>query len=201
MALFVKWKSYTLNIYYYIYYIHASTSIFFCYFQFVFSELMITLCCLIYFVVLNYFTLSNMHRKAFLHVAPLGFIQLLNIYSVLIQTEGSKHHTTDLKPERCSFFLNTTLMTQLRSEHVEVKLFAFDFWFVFVACFLVHRLETVYQNHISCNSSVPPSCLMCPGESYIWKMTPANNLSSCADWCALLTFFFSTIAELQLSVG
>lgn len=38
------------------------------------------------------------------------------------------------------------------------------------------------------------------GESNIWKMTTSNDLSKCAGWCAQYTFFFSTVAELQLSV-
>lgn len=58
--------------------------------------------------------------------------------SALIQTEGSKHHATDLKAECCSFFLNTTLMTQLRAEQVEVTLPASDFCFVFVACVFLY---------------------------------------------------------------
>lgn len=37
-------------------------------------------------------------------------------------------------------------------------------------------------------------------ESNIWKMTTTSNLSGCADWCAQFSFFFSTIAELRLSV-
>lgn len=38
------------------------------------------------------------------------------------------------------------------------------------------------------------------GVSNIWKMTTSNNLSSCAGCYAQFTFFFSTVAELQLSV-
>lgn len=64
---------------------------------------------------------------------------------------------------------------------------------------LVHRLEAVYNSHMCCGCRMCPSPLQtCLGESFIWKMTRANNLSICADWGAQLTF--STIAELQLSV-
>lgn len=151
----------------------------------------------IYFVVL-YFTLSSMYWKELFHVDPLGCIWLLNTYSVLIQTEGSKLHTADLKAVWSEYHTDDAVTVRTSRGHTVCL------WFLVCVCsrsFLVHRLETVCQNHISRNSTVPPSRWMCPGESYIWKMTPANNLSSCADWCAQLTFFFSAIAELQLSVG
>lgn len=69
----------------------------------------------------------------------------------------------------------------------------------FVIAVLVHRLEAVYNSHKSCGCRMCPLPLQtCLGESCIWKMIRANNLSICADWGAQLTF--STIAELQLSV-
>lgn len=53
--------------------------------------------------------------------------------------------------------------------------------------------------HLQTLWSVLPSFQTLLGESNIYKMTTSNDLSSTASWCAQLTFFFSTAAELQLS--